>query len=142
MEPWRLLAHNHWFTLNILGYKVRVCSRCSGYVIGFISFTTFSKILRLRFLSIDTSAIAVFLLLVAPFVYDWLSQSWGLRESNNVLRAITGALMGLGIGLFSQLNMRPELKREIFVLTAAMILIIGLKNGLKPKSRVNCCNLH
>jgi len=142
LQAWRLLAHNHWFTLNILGFKIRLCSRCSGYVIGFISFMPITKLLRLNFETIDgVSAVTILFILVIPFIYDWVSQSWGLRESNNVLRSVTGISMGLGIGFFSKLNIGTQMKQGVFIFIALAILMIGLKNIFKTKKGISCCKL-
>lgn len=45
------------------------------------------------------SVMIAFILLNTPLVLDGISQYYGLRESNNVLRAMTGTLSGAGIGL-------------------------------------------
>ncbi len=42
VELWRLLAHDHWFTLSLLGRELRLCARCSGYLIGFAAPTLLS----------------------------------------------------------------------------------------------------
>lgn len=68
-----------------------------------------------------------------PLVLDWLTQSWGLRESDNVTRFITGATLGMGVSLYSTSGYLPDLKALIFVLIAFTVSIIGLI-GYKIKS--------
>jgi uncharacterized membrane protein len=140
VEFWRLLAHNHWITINLFGFKIRLCSRCSGYAMGFASFTLLAKWFRIKPDSLNIlPALIVFILLVLPLIYDWITQSWGLRESNNAIRLLTGTLMGLGIGFFSELSIEIQLKRMVFVSVAILILIIGLKNSFRPNNEITCC---
>jgi uncharacterized membrane protein len=126
MELWKLLAHNHWYTLNFFGYELRLCSRCSGYVLGLSTI-----ILSTRYLGLNTGywSQSVILIIIAtlsiPMILDWLSQSWGLRESTNHIRLVTGMLMGLSIGIFSQLNISVDIKRVIFLWLVFIILFAG-----------------
>ena len=132
MELWRLLAHNHWYTLNIFGRELRLCARCSGYVIGLSSFTIYTGFLGLATgLWSQVSMIFTIIALSMPMILDWVTQSWGLRDSTNFIRIATGTLMGLGIGVFSQLSISFQTKRMIFMLIAMAILLGG--RGVKSK---------
>jgi len=78
-------------------------------------------------------------LLAVPYVGDWLTQSWGLRQSNNGLRLLTGAVTGVGISLFSSIDATPGFKTMIYVSAAALIAIFGSAGKLikKPPSKHN-----
>jgi len=95
MELWRLLAHDHWFTLRLLGRELRLCARCSGYAIGLVAPALLS--LDAQALLGSSARLPALLLLATPLVLDWVTQSWGLRESTNPLRLATGILMGLDV---------------------------------------------
>jgi len=68
-----------------------------------------------------------------PLIFDWLTQSWGLRESDNVTRFITGVILGVGVSLYSASGFLPDLKALLFVLIALIVSIIGMI-GKKIKS--------
>jgi len=141
MELWRLLAHNHWFTIRVLGGKLRLCARCSGYAAGLlasmalynsIGFPPFQSIsLNLQFL--------IILLTILPLALDWITQSWGWRESNNRLRLFTGAILGTGVFLFSLLDATSSMKKTYYYFTAIAIALTGLAGELldRPHSSNN-----
>ncbi len=134
MEPWRLLAHRNWFTLRAFGLELKLCSRCSGYLTGFLLLTASRSVIGLQALqSLPTQhQLIIYMLLAMPLILDWLTQSWGLRESDNITRFITGAILGMGISLYSATEFSPDLKAPLFVLTALAVALIGLI-GLKTK---------
>lgn len=118
------MAHNHWVTLSLYGYELRLCARCSGYLLGFTAPLLVSG--RIADLSKTLDArirlLACFLLAL-PYVVDWVTQSWGLRESSNMLRLVTGSLMGVGIFLFSRYDLASG--RAIFVNAALFVVLVG-----------------
>ena len=130
MELWRLLAHNHWVTLKLYGIELRLCARCSGYLLGFTAPLLASGLVAnlSRSLDVRVQMLACFLLAL-PYVVDWLTQSWGTRESSNGVRLATGILMGLGIYLFSRLNLVSG--RAVFVNTALLIALVGHQGKVK-----------
>ncbi len=134
MEPWRLLAHRHWFTLRVFGLEFRLCSRCSGYLAGFLFLTASRSVIGLQaFQALPTqNQFIICMLFSMPLILDWLTQSWGLRESDNVTRFITGAILGMGVSLYSAIEFSPDLKAPLFVLIALAVALIGLI-GLKTK---------
>jgi len=134
MEPWRLLAHRNWFTLRAFGLELRLCSRCSGYLAGFLFLTASRSVTGLQALqAVPTQhQFIIFMLFAMPLILDWLTQSWGLRESDNVTRFITGAILGMGVSLYSAIEFLPDLKAPLFVLIALAVALIGLI-GLKTK---------
>ena len=127
MECWRLLAHNHWFTLNLYGYEVRLCARCSGYLLGLIApllVHNYLGIDLLGFLGPDFQMRAV-VLFALPYAFDWVTQSWGVRESRNGLRLATGILLGVDIFVFSRLGGSLLTRRLIFVGVALSVALMG-----------------
>jgi len=133
LELWRLLAHNHWVTLKLYGIELRLCARCSGYLLGFTApLLASGHVADLsRSLDIRVKLLAC-LLLAIPYVVDWLTQSWGMRESSNGVRLVTGILMGLGIFLFSRLNLVSG--RAVFVNAALFVVLIGHLGEFKRAS--------
>lgn len=125
MELWRLLAHNHWVTLKILGYDFRVCSRCSGYTLGLMAPLLVYRIMGSGPVLSGTLWYLACFFMALPLMFDWLSQSWRLRSSNNSLRFLTGFLLGLDLFIYSKLGIGVETKIPLFVATAFAISLIG-----------------
>jgi uncharacterized membrane protein len=126
MELWRLLAHNHWFELEIHGYKIRLCARCSGYATGLIFAFLILYFLRIEPLTLlGNFWLLVSLFLALPLIVDWLTQSWGLRNGSNEIRFISGLILGIDLFIFMCLGLNQLLKIQIFVTTALITAIIG-----------------
>ena len=127
MELWRLIAHRHWITIRLPGQEIRVCARCTGYLVGLLTATyTIGGTLSTQFLSLGIRIQSLIcLLLMTPLVIDWVGQKWGLRESNNGQRLVTGFLMGLSIFISQYLWVSQEFRIISIVLVAVLILIIG-----------------
>ena len=133
MELWRLLAHNHWLTLNLYGIELRLCARCSGYLLGFTAPLLASGLVADLSLSLDIRVkLLACLLLALPYTVDWVTQSWGMRESSNRMRLVTGILMGMGVLLFSRLDMVSG--RAVFVNAALFVVLIGHLGEFKRAS--------
>jgi len=126
MELWRLVAHRHWITLDVFGRRLRLCARCTGYSLGFLALTAVISVQGLRFFGSLSPLyqVSVCLLLLAPLTLDWVTQSWGLRESNNGLRLLTGLFLGSGVSLFSLVDVTRNF-RVLFYLYTAMIIVLG-----------------
>lgn len=72
------------------GKQFPVCARCTGIYLGYLSFPLFNfELIHLN------SWISI--LLAAPTIIDGLTQAYCNRESNNVLRLITGLCAGVGL---------------------------------------------
>jgi uncharacterized membrane protein len=137
MELWRLFAHSHWFTLSLIDKKIRICARCTGYVAGFTLLYMLQQIFRLDFLrTTSTWTLYLSIVLLIPLVFDWLTQSWGLRESVNGIRFITGLLFGFALFLF--LNSSILHGRDIMIISAFFIAAVGLLGKI---NRSCCCNV-
>jgi uncharacterized membrane protein len=63
-------------------------------------------------------------------VVDWLTQSWGIRESSNRLRLFTGFLLGIDVFIYSRFYASFGFKL-IFAIIAIIVTLIGLMGKLK-----------
>ena len=82
---------------RILGWEQRFCTRCSGQWFGTVVCVAASLVARLE-ITLVVWSVAV-ALLPLPALIDWVTQTWGIRESGTLLRLVTGGLLGIGIGL-------------------------------------------
>lgn len=127
MELWQLVAHRHWYTLSFFGREFRLCARCSGYVFGLSTLMALLNFGIPVFPSLKTDLQFFFCFLcVLPLAFDWLTQSWGLRDSSNNLRFFTGLILGIGTSLFSLMEAIPFSKMRIYVYIAASIAVSGI----------------
>jgi uncharacterized membrane protein len=82
-----------------LGYKVALCERdvaiFGSLLLGGLVFGLARSILHRRGREVPRLPIRAYLVALAPMVIDGVTQLFGLRESNWVLRTITGMLFGL-----------------------------------------------
>ncbi len=91
----RLLCHQREDrTYKVCSDYMIVCARCFGIYAGFL-FPLAILISMYGFFTKSINLLYVFALLV-PMAVDGLTQLFGLRESANWLRFITGYLAGLG----------------------------------------------
>ncbi|WP_033562993.1 DUF2085 domain-containing protein [Sphingobacterium sp. SYP-B4668] len=72
------------------GKQFPVCARCTGIHLGYLS--TF-----LFIFGILTMNWWIALLFTLPTIIDGLTQAYWNRESNNILRFITGIMAGIGM---------------------------------------------
>ncbi|HWO98877.1 MAG TPA: DUF2085 domain-containing protein [Bacillus sp. (in: firmicutes)] len=80
-------------SLVIAGKQFPVCFRCMSILMGYIA------IIPLYILSIVFPLYIAFLLNI-PMLIDGYTQLKGWRESNNLLRAVTGLMSGIGQAMF------------------------------------------
>lgn len=127
MELWRLLAHGHWFSLRLHGRELRLCARCSGYVVGAVSVLVLRLFDGLGFYgSLDVAQqVLICLFLLMPASVDWATQARGWRQSNNGLRLVTGAAMGVSVFLFLFIEATKFTKAMFVVYTCALIFLAG-----------------
>ena len=76
------------------GHQFPVCARCTGFYISGIA-----SIILLNFYPVPYSwtTLIIGILLLIPCAIDGFSQLFEYRESNNLLRLVTGLLGGVGI---------------------------------------------
>lgn len=80
-------------TFKIKNWYFPVCSRCTGIYVGLFLFFVQNLIISLFFNPIFG------LMLIFPTLLDGTTQFFGLRESNNHIRLLTGLLAGYGYGI-------------------------------------------
>lgn len=83
-------------TFQIKGHYFPVCSRCTGFYIG-----AFSYFILAYFVYIEYTFFLIlmaFLMLIPTFL-DGLTQLIELRESNNVIRVLSGLTGGVGLAI-------------------------------------------
>lgn len=76
------------------GRQFPVCARCTGFYISGIA-----SIILFKYFPLPNTltTLAIGILLLIPCAIDGTSQLFEMRESNNVLRLITGLLGGVGL---------------------------------------------
>ncbi len=77
-------------SFSIFGHTSLLCSRCTGLAIGIFGF------IGLIIFHIQMPLIASIVMIV-PMLIDGISQLFGFRESNNILRLLTGFMFTLGL---------------------------------------------
>ena len=83
-------------TFKIKNRYFPVCARCTGLYIG-----AFSYFIYVYFFYVDytPTLIMIAFLMIIPTFLDGLTQFFGLRESNNILRLFTGLIGGVGVAI-------------------------------------------
>jgi uncharacterized membrane protein len=69
------------------GRQFPVCARCTGIVLGYLSYPAF-------FFGLVQLDLWIALALNIPALVDGVTQAAGWRESNNILRVVSGFLSG------------------------------------------------
>jgi len=80
----------------IKGHQFPVCSRCTGFYISLIMYFTYTYYYYVNY---TPELLLSAGLLLIPTGIDGITQFFEFRESNNVLRFVTGLLGGLGLGI-------------------------------------------
>lgn len=73
-----------------------VCSRCTGVYIASFSYFIY---VYYYFVEYTNFLILAALIMIMPMFIDGLSQFLNLRESNNIIRLLTGLIGGIGFGI-------------------------------------------
>lgn len=121
----KLFAHQHWITLQIFNKKLRLCARCTGIVLGFISLRLGTVLLASSFVLPATTGVILAFSFALPSIVDWLTSKLQLRHSNNTVRMLTGIFEGGGIGLLSLTTLSISLRILIISLIGMSITAIG-----------------
>ncbi len=117
---------------SMLGWEQRFCTRCSAQWSGVVVCVAAALVARLE-ISLIPWSIAV-VLLPLPALIDWVTQTWGIRESSTLLRLVTGALLGIGIGLEIVAAAQLQWSRLLvgFVVFCGYVLAIYLLFRISP----------
>jgi len=83
-------------TFNIRGHYFPVCARCTGFYIGAFSYFIFVYFFYVQY---TATLIILAILMMIPTFLDGFTQFFGSRESNNMLRLLTGLIGGVGLAI-------------------------------------------
>jgi uncharacterized membrane protein len=111
--------HRCWH-IRVRGRTLHICARCSALLLGIVLALT----IHLFYIQIPLNPITFLgaFILSLPAVFDWSTQTLELRESRNPFRALTGFLLGYGVGfVLASLN--------IFYYLLVVILYSGYTLG-------------
>lgn len=86
-------------TFSIRGRRFPVCSRCTGIYVGAFSYFLIAYLTPIKYTAI---LVIIAILITTPTILDGLTQLLGLRESNNLLRLLTGLPAGFGLGILTK----------------------------------------
>ena len=78
------------------GHQFPVCARCTGFYIALVLYFIYTYY---YYVDYNPLLLTIAVLLLLPAGIDGTTQLFELRESNNILRLITGLMGGLGLGI-------------------------------------------
>ena len=83
-------------TFKVKDWYFPVCARCTGFYIA-----AFSYFIYVYFFYVDYTLTLIILafLMITPTIIDGLTQLYGFRVSNNILRLFTGLIGGVGLAI-------------------------------------------
>ncbi|MBQ6512096.1 DUF2085 domain-containing protein [Methanobrevibacter sp.] len=81
----------------IKGHQFPVCARCTGFYTGLLIFLLYTFFSTIEYTS---TLLILSIILLIPVSIDGFTQFFGLRQSNNTLRFITGFIGGIGLIIF------------------------------------------
>lgn len=84
----------------IRGHQLPLCSRCTGIVIGASAYILYSFLIPVEY---NLNMVIVCILLQLPYIIDGTTQYFKIRQSNNILRLITGLLGGVGVVMLARI---------------------------------------
>jgi uncharacterized membrane protein len=79
----------------LFGNQVAICSRCLAFYSSLLVFALWMSIKRFKPFDLKLA-----LVLIVPAIADVFLQTLHIRESTNLLRVTTGALLGLACSLY------------------------------------------
>ena len=89
------------------GHQFPVCARCTGF---YISLAIYFIHAYFNYVDYDLNLLILAIILLVPAFLDGTTQLFQFRQSNNILRLITGLLGGIGLGILVK-----SLKYYIFI---------------------------
>lgn len=82
------------------GHQFPLCARCTGFVVGTLAFCIYSFLFPIHY---TYELFIIALLIQLPYIIDGTTQFLGLRESNNILRFITGFIGAFGLIIMARI---------------------------------------
>lgn len=86
-------------TFHINGYYFPVCARCTGFYISIFTYVVIAILVPIHY---TMELLITGLILLIPAGVDGTTQLLELRESNNILRFITGIFGGIGLMIIAK----------------------------------------
>ncbi len=83
-------------TFKIQGHYFPVCSRCTGFYIGAFSYFIY---VYFNFVEYTLPLIFFAFFMTIPTFIDGITQLFGFRKSNNLLRFVTGLIGGIRLAI-------------------------------------------
>ncbi|MEM2637437.1 MAG: DUF2085 domain-containing protein [Candidatus Korarchaeota archaeon] len=111
------------FTLRVGKNEIHFCARCTFMYFGFGAGLLLLFLFPLYIPNVLLRNVLPGLLAL-PAVIDWSTQTLGMRESSNRLRAITGFSLGMGIAMVKLADLFYTIGFVIFYLS--MYFVAGL----------------
>jgi uncharacterized membrane protein len=123
---------NRTIRIRIAGRTLHFCARCTGQAIGAVACLVVlvtADGFRAQFFSIPVQ------LVVAAFpafpAWDWIAQTVSKRESNNLLRIVTGSLLGFalvdGLAAILTAHWTIAIGATIIFVAYVVILMVALR---------------
>ena len=81
-------------TFKIKNHYFPVCARCTGIYISGLTYFLIATFIHITY---SIELIIVGLAMLIPTIIDGTTQLLGKRESNNIIRFVTGLLAGVGL---------------------------------------------
>jgi len=116
--------------LKFKSHRIYLCARCSGGLLGFIVGMLFIKIVEPFLSEIQTMLLASFTAI--PALLDWSTQKLKLRESTNIIRVMTGFLLGLG-SIMAMLTVNILLR--MIVTSVFLLIFVGVTALAKEENK-------
>ncbi|MGN0105334.1 DUF2085 domain-containing protein [Methanobrevibacter ruminantium] len=83
----------------IKGHQFPVCARCTGFYISIFSYAIYAMLFSIHY---EVYSFLIGFILILPAFVDGFTQYLGIRESNNILRLLTGLLGGIGLMIIAK----------------------------------------
>lgn len=90
-------------SFHIHGHQFPVCARCTGFYTGLLVYLIYTLIYKHGY---DLNMLIISIILMIPVAIDGFTQYFGIRESTNNLRFITGFIGGIGLIIFLKIIIR------------------------------------
>lgn len=139
-----LLTHHsefesdHAIPINIGGYNIFFCTRCTAMFTGIIIGLFIESLLILGFnITIDPNiALLSMIFLPIPGFIDWGTQKLGYRKSSDTSRVITGLLLGITLHL-TTLTEKGDITPFLIILVYFLIFSLLIYFGNKKSKNIN-----